>query len=148
MSWALLGTAPVVISAAAVQTIGEEAKASEDGRETGGLLLGQLRTDHVLVRYAGGPGPDATRAPTRFLRDLKHAQALADAAWQLDCSVWIGEWHTHPTAGPEPSPCDLRTYTQHLADPDLSLPVFTSLIGSARTRRLLEQHQAVRLVHH
>jgi integrative and conjugative element protein (TIGR02256 family) len=129
MSWALFGTAPVVISAVAVQAIGQEAQASEDGRETGGLLLGQLGAGHVHVRYAGGPGPAATRTPARFLRDLQHARGLADAAWQLDGSVWIGEWHTHPAAGPDPSPRDLLTYAEHLADPDLTLPVFTSLIA-------------------
>lgn len=129
MSWALLGKAPVVLSSAALQTIAEEAHASADGRETGGLLLGQLCADHVHVRYAGGPGPGAVRTPTRFLRDLQHAQALAAAAWQLDGSVWIGEWHTHPAAGPDPSPRDLLTYAEHLADLDLTLPVFTSLIA-------------------
>jgi integrative and conjugative element protein (TIGR02256 family) len=128
MSWALLDTAPVVISTAAVHTIGEEAEASNDGNETGGLLLGQLCAGHVHVRYAGGPGPAATRTPTRFLRDLQHARGLADAAWQLDRSVWIGEWHTHPAAGPDPSRVDMLTYAEHLADPDLTLPVFTSLI--------------------
>lgn len=53
---------------------------------------------------------------------------MAEATWQLDGSVWLGEWHTHLKFGPAPSALDLTTYSGHMRDPDLELPCFTALI--------------------
>lgn len=122
---------PVTMLPAASDSIAAYSAASSDGLETGGLLLGHLHDDGVVVRYAGGPGPAAQREPTRFRRDLAFARGLADAAWKLDRSIWIGEWHTHPNASPVPSDIDMETYARHLNDPDLTLPTFLSLIVTA-----------------
>ncbi|MGW6954157.1 Mov34/MPN/PAD-1 family protein [Streptomyces chartreusis] len=50
---------------------------------------------------------------------MRHAQALADKAFAADGSVWVGEWHTHPTSRPTPSTRDTATYRQLLDDPEL-----------------------------
>ena len=97
---------------------------ADDGLETGGILLG---FDHglagpLIVRQCGDPGPAAIRRRTYFGRDLAHAAALAEQAAALDGSVWIGEWHTHSAAMPEPSSRDLHTYRELLADPQLAFP--------------------------
>ncbi len=118
----------VTLAEAAACSIAGHATASSDGLETGGLLLGHLHPDRVVVNYAGGPGPLALREPTRFQRDLAHARDLARAAWRLDRGIWLGEWHTHPLGPVTPSDIDLRTYLTHLNDPDLTLPSFLSLI--------------------
>lgn len=78
---------------------------SADGRETGGILLGRGPDADGVVRVeiAGDAGPRADRRPDFFLRDLSHARELADGAWKRSRAVWVGEWHTHPTGGPEPS---------------------------------------------
>lgn len=119
---------PVTLMPAAVDSIKTYATASCDGLESGGLLLGHLYNDRVVVNYAGGPGPGAVRESTRFVRDLAFAQELAQAAWKLDRSIWIGEWHTHPKCSAAPSDIDMQTYAKHLNDPDLTLPTFLSLI--------------------
>jgi integrative and conjugative element protein (TIGR02256 family) len=118
----------VTLAAAAYETIAAEARRSADGKETGGILLGHDHDGELLVSAAGDPGPDAERAARRFRRDLKHAQALADAAYRRDGSVWIGEWHTHPDGQVEPSAVDLGTYLSHLADASLGFDRFLSLI--------------------
>jgi integrative and conjugative element protein (TIGR02256 family) len=108
----------------------ELASESEDGRETGGILLGRGpdAKNVIIVERAGDPGPDAERRPDYFLRDLLHARELADAGWHEDEAVWVGEWHTHPTGPATPSTRDLITYTALLADPDLSFDTFVSII--------------------
>lgn len=122
---------PVVwIAKDAAETIVREAQRSLDGLETGGVLLGVDLGGDISVLHAGGPGPDAKREPTRFLRDTAHAAEVAMAAWQEDRSQWIGEWHTHPTGNLSPSPIDLESYLRHLADPELHLDRFLSLILS------------------
>lgn len=122
----------IELSEAAVAVILGEARRSHDGRETGGIVLGH---DHpegdVLVTVAGDPGPRATRRPVWFRRDLSHAQELADAAYEADGSVWIGEWHTHLKGPPTPSRYDLRIYRSLLQDAELSFERLISLIVTA-----------------
>jgi integrative and conjugative element protein (TIGR02256 family) len=86
----------------------------------------------MIVRHAGTPGPDAVQTPTYFLRDLAHAQTLADQAYAQDHSVWIGEWHTHPTSRPIPSTRDAATYRQLLNDPELAFHSFIAVILGPR----------------
>jgi integrative and conjugative element protein (TIGR02256 family) len=103
---------------------------SGDGRETGGILLGRgPAPDGVIpIEIAGDPGPAADRRPNFFLRDLAHAEALANAAWERSRAIWVGEWHTHPTGGSQPSASDLSTYTHLLAASALDFEVFVSVI--------------------
>lgn len=118
----------LMITADAWHFIGREAYRSLDGCETGGILLGLDDGRTVSILEAGGPGPNATRGPKRFLRDLDHAQLLAASAWAKDGSQWIGEWHTHPGGKPIPSEIDLCSYHRHLLDPDLHLDRFIAII--------------------
>lgn len=120
----------VTIQASALETITIEVFGSAPDLETGGILLGHAATSSVdlHVTVAGDPGPQALHEPRRFLRDPAHAQTLADEAWADHRAMWIGEWHTHPVTGPMPSDIDLRSYLQHLKDPELRFPEFLSLI--------------------
>ena len=110
--------------------IRELSRASVDGNETGGVLLGHGPDKHglIVVARAGEPGEKAQRSPDFFLRDRVHAQQLADEAWRESGAVWVGEWHTHPTGLPTPSPRDLATYSSLLSDPELSFQVLVSVI--------------------
>lgn len=96
--------------------------------ETGGILLGRTATTVPEIVTAGDPGPDAVHSPTRFRRDLIHAQRLATDAWATDRCEWVGEWHTHPNGPLRPSDYDLATYLELLARPGLRLPWLVALI--------------------
>ncbi len=103
------------------QMIRREAARSADGTETGGVLLGFEDPDgvHHWVTQAGGPGPNAVRSAVRFVRDLDHARALAAAAYEVDGSLWIGDWHTHPGGPAMLSSIDLNSYRNVLASSDM-----------------------------
>jgi integrative and conjugative element protein (TIGR02256 family) len=118
----------VKLRAEAARLIANEAKASADGTETGGILLGHDRSDALDVTVAGDAGPNAQRTRHYFKRDLVHARLLADQGYDHDGSVWIGEWHTHPRGPAEPSKLDRHTYMSHLADASLRFDRFLSLI--------------------
>jgi integrative and conjugative element protein (TIGR02256 family) len=122
----------VLITAPAARVITTELRTADHTTETGGILLGHHTSDTITIRHAGTPGPTAVRTPTYFLRDLAHAQALADQAFMTDASVWVGEWHTHPTGPPAPSTRDTTTYRQLLDDPELG---FHSVVALIFTRR-------------
>ncbi len=106
------------------------ARESTDGRETGGILFGRGPDKHgvVQVERAGDPGPKARREPRFFLRDLQHAQRLAEEAWGDSKAIWVGEWHTHVRGDSRPSATDLATYASLLAAADLHFDVFVSII--------------------
>jgi integrative and conjugative element protein (TIGR02256 family) len=121
-------TPSITLSSRALDVITRETAQADDGRETGGILLGMMSQQEGLVLHAGGPGPHAVRTPTTFLRDRTHAQAFAHACWSVDGSVWIGDWHSHPNVAPVPSVTDLDTYMSLLADTQLRFETFISLI--------------------
>jgi integrative and conjugative element protein (TIGR02256 family) len=139
-------------------TIQNLATASQDGLETGGILLGRGPSEHGLIDIveAGDPGPNAARKADSFLRDRAHAQELADAAWTRRRATWVGEWHTHPQTGAQPSPRDLITYAELLSDPALDFAVFVAVIvtpgvdedwtASALTAWLIERTECPELV--
>jgi integrative and conjugative element protein (TIGR02256 family) len=106
------------------------ASESEDGLETGGILLGRGPDANgvVQVEIAGDAGPRAERRRDFFLRDLVHARSLAEEAWATSRSIWVGEWHTHPLGGRAPSPSDIRTYVSLLATAELEFEIFTAII--------------------
>lgn len=122
-------TRTVTLTATAHETIASVCRAERQGRETGGVLLGhQYPNGGLTVTAAGDPGPGAVQTPVSFRRDPRHAEALADAAWQRDGSVWIGDWHTHPTGPSAPSDVDLGAYLALLHDPASGFDVFLALI--------------------
>jgi integrative and conjugative element protein (TIGR02256 family) len=124
----------VRISALVMGRIREEAGRSEDGNETGGILLGfeEIRSGSFWVTQAGGPGPKAERSPTFFCRDLDHAERLAEHAFSIDGSQWIGDWHTHPGGPCTLSYVDLRSYREVLGHSDLEVFLAILLLpGSA-----------------
>jgi integrative and conjugative element protein (TIGR02256 family) len=123
--------APVVrIRSLALRVVIAEAPASRDGRETGGILLGHdpAADGGIEVTTAGDPGPAADRRSDGFTRDLAHAQRLADQAYDRDGSVWLGEWHTHPTGPVTPSSQDMGTYQKLFAHERLDFERIVSLI--------------------
>lgn len=106
------------------------AAGSADGRETGGILLGRGPDQSGLIRVveAGDPGPLAIRRPDFFSRDTAHSERLAERAWKRERAQWVGEWHTHPTTGPQPSGRDLTAYAEVLGDATLGFAVFVVVI--------------------
>lgn len=119
----------VTLTRPAFEAIQQTCHAARDGYETGGILLGHQHDDgRLLVTTAGDPGPHAVRHPDSFRRDQAHAQALADAAWSHDRSVWLGDWHTHPHGLAQPSPVDLATYLALLRDRELDFSAFLAVI--------------------
>jgi integrative and conjugative element protein (TIGR02256 family) len=128
---AVVGGSPtlVVLGAEAFAAIQETCRTTQDGLETGGILLGhQHRDGQLSVSRAGDPGPEAIRGSDAFRRDPAHAQRLADAAWSRDRSIWVGDWHTHPRGPASPSQLDLSTYLALLSDPELGFSLFLALV--------------------
>lgn len=81
--------------------------------ETGGVLLGWSDpTDHeFVVCEMVGPGPRARHRHTRFVPDARWqreriAELYASSGRTLR---YLGDWHSHPGGGEQPSRRDERT---------------------------------------
>lgn len=79
--------------------------------ETGGVLMGYLEGRVAIVTRMTGPGPNAIRTPTRIERDVAYVQSQVELAIaELGAKgLYIGEWHSHIQADPEPSGQDIRS---------------------------------------
>lgn len=118
----------VSLTSAAYASIVVEAFSRQDSAETGGVLLGYNDGPRVSVTHAGPPGPRAIHQPDFFLRDLEFAQNFASNGWAECEAQWIGEWHTHPAGVLIPSHADVKSYRQHITDPELGFEAFLSII--------------------
>jgi integrative and conjugative element protein (TIGR02256 family) len=80
--------------------------------ESGGILMGYRRGEHLHVTFATPPQTSDTRKRYQFLRSAGPHQEIALKHWRA--SEWtvdyLGEWHTHPQARPEPSTVDHREW--------------------------------------
>lgn len=118
----------VAIAAGALETIRQEIARTPKHLETGGILLGFH--DPLTITVAGDAGPGAVRTERFFLRDLDHTQRLAAEELARSGAAWLGEWHTHPTGPPHPSPTDLATYDRlQRQSPDVFVAGVVALIA-------------------
>ena len=68
--------------------------------ETGGVLLGYVTGDAIVVTSVVGPGPQARHAAEAFVPDYEYQEReiarLYEAAGRT--LRYLGDWHTHPGA--------------------------------------------------
>jgi integrative and conjugative element protein (TIGR02256 family) len=81
--------------------------------ETGGTLVGYVDDRRAIITRVIGPGPQSVRSAVRFERDVEYTQAeLERAACELgNNGAYVGEWHTHLVADPQPSGLDIESLT-------------------------------------
>lgn len=83
-----------------------------DKPESGGILLGYRRGEHLHVTMA--TTPQAADRGWRFLfkRSARHHQEIALRQWNASDKTmdYLGEWHTHPQSCPFPSSTDFSEW--------------------------------------
>lgn len=98
----------VQLTGAAINTIEQHALAAGN-HETGGILLGSY--DHtgnnVTVSEATTQPKDSHSGRTWFQRGVHGLKALLRSRWGHG-EYYVGEWHSHPGAAPEPSADDIK----------------------------------------
>jgi integrative and conjugative element protein (TIGR02256 family) len=92
--------------------------------ETGGILVGQYtaRLDCALITSFSGEPPDSAHGKTWFQRGVLGLQNWLDRLWEKRMGYYLGEWHFHPYATPEPSLDDIRQMEEFAVAPNLHCP--------------------------
>lgn len=83
------------------------AKAGRD--EIGGVILGRYSEAHdcAEIHELGPPPPGSKATRTTFYRGVGGLPELLRQRWH-EGIYYLGEWHFHPFAAPEPSAADTR----------------------------------------
>lgn len=110
-----------------------------DKREAGGVMLGRhiLDSSDVVVDEVTVPMSGDQRSRTSFFRGRVNHQQAIDEAWRQSggTCTYLGEWHTHPEAIPNPSWVDLREWQRKLhEDVYAGAGLFFVIVGINLTR--------------
>lgn len=82
--------------------------------ESGGILLGYRRGNHLHVTMATAPQPGDGRWRFLFRRSKGSHQDIALHQWHASGQTvdYLGEWHTHPEPHPRPSHLDYTEWAK------------------------------------
>lgn len=113
--------------------------------ETGGILVGRYSSDHrmAIVEQATGPGADARAGRFWLIRGIKGLQRLLDRLWDSKAGYYLGEWHFHPGASPDPSRQDIVQMRRIAVSRDYSCPEPILLILGGDPLQKYELHVEV-----
>ncbi|RZK45196.1 MAG: hypothetical protein EOO61_00820 [Hymenobacter sp.] len=77
--------------------------------ETGGILIGGYSENRACasITQITGPAQDSRSGRSWFIRGTFGLQKLIDRLWKQDRQYYLGEWHFHPDAQPNPSAQDI-----------------------------------------
>jgi len=79
--------------------------------ETGGVLCGHYRGQHIIIEAVSGPGLKAIHSEIEFIldKDFMHTFLDREYSTSMGLNIFVGEWHTHPQVLPLPSPQDMQS---------------------------------------
>lgn len=82
--------------------------------ETGGVLMGRVVNETIIIEKASNAGPKAEHGEINFRADPDYVDMFIDMEYANSNGKnrYLGEWHTHPQIIPEPSQLDLTSLTK------------------------------------
>ncbi|WP_366526634.1 Mov34/MPN/PAD-1 family protein [Aquabacterium sp.] len=103
------------------------------GYEAGGILMGTVHGQHMLVSEATQPTPHDRRSRFRFERSTRNHQGMASLRWRKSCGTvrYLGDWHTHPEESPIPSNIDRKEWAKLACQRQDGRPSLCVIVGSA-----------------
>jgi len=95
-------------------------------RETGGVLMGYWSNDtfQAVITHVIGPGPNAVHHLDSFTPDGEFQLSEIERIYRESGRIitYLGDWHTHPIGGGEPSKRDRKTLRKIASDPEARAP--------------------------
>ena len=106
-------------------------------RETGGILIGHYSRDHAMafVTEVTTAPMDSRGGTTWFDRGVQGLKKKLQFSWRKASTFYLGEWHFHPGAAPNPSPVDSSQMTDIAKSPQYACPEPLLLIVGGTERQ-------------
>jgi len=101
-------------------------------KEAGGILLGQVFDDRVLIDEITLPSIWDRAGKLFFIRNVRKAQKEVNKTWVKSGGkrIYLGEWHTHPEVNPTPSSDDKKLILNMLKDTKMEIDfLFLVIVG-------------------
>lgn len=110
----------VVILSDVIKTLLSHRQLTPASKESGGVIIGERRGKHLVVRMISVPNQNDIRKRNFVDRVGPHHQELVNKAFEESggTSQYLGEWHTHPEDSPSPSGTDLKSWNANLKSDD------------------------------
>lgn len=111
--------------------------------EAGGVLIGERRGKHIIVKEISEPGKGDRRSRFSVDRRGPHHQKIVNAAFESSAGIlqYVGEWHTHPEDHPSPSYTDLSSWRQNLNESEAMI-----LLIVGRSSMWVSQKREIELI--
>ena len=118
-------------SAATLQTFNQHIQGTDADCEAGGLLLGSVHGNHMLIEQATFPTEWDKRSRNLFERMPFGHDAIALSRWTASQGTirYLGEWHTHPEDHPHPSGLDRSECNRLSAQRRDKRPMLAVIVG-------------------
>ena len=102
----------------------------ESSAESGGVIIGQRRSQHFLIQQITLPKIDDIRHRLSIQRSANgHIQEIEMAMNVSEGKLcYLGEWHTHPQKQPIPSETDITTWENIYRE--IKLPIVCIIVGT------------------
>ena len=113
-------------------------------REVGGILIGYYANGNhwAIVTQASEPPRNSRAGPRSFQRGTSGLQSWLDRLWGRG-RYYLGEWHFHPFASPQPSDQDITQMVAFANSPQFACPEPILLIVGGDPQALLQSSATV-----
>lgn len=105
-----------------LSTLDKYRQDSRKKKEAGGILLGKVYDDRIVIEKASCPNTSDKRGLFFFIRSQNKAQQIVENEFYASDNkrIYLGEWHTHPEDIPSPSIIDEQMIKRQFSVNDLN----------------------------
>ena len=122
--------AKILLDADVIDRLMQFRQLSLSSPESGGILMGYRRGNHLHVAAMSSPQPGDRQHRFGFHRRAESHQRIARRHWnaQQQTMDYLGEWHTHPEVNPTPSSIDTGEWRKLCASK--TVPMLFVIVGT------------------
>ena len=123
-------TIDIKITRSAIDVIEKHKQVTKKAKESGGILLGQVKGNEVYILKVTTPNKFDRAARYFFDCNKDAAQVVINYEFinSSQKTIYLGEWHTHPENYPNPSGVDKRMIGKQYFKNKLNEPFLILLI--------------------
>jgi integrative and conjugative element protein (TIGR02256 family) len=120
----------LVFTNSVINTLNSYKQLKKDQHESGGILLGKVYRDIIVVDKVTEPSIEDNSGRYFFERNVQKAQKIIEYEWTHSNGerIYLGEWHTHPEDTPTPSGDDKKLLYSMLKDTQMEIDFLIMVI--------------------